>query len=898
MLNTFEEYQNLVDNAFVGIYKTDTAGNFIYANRALVEMLGLSTFDELKKYKSTDLYADQAEREQLIKEISEKSHVTNYRIDLVRPDGNDLFALISAQLVENKLFGMFHDITEQVKSQRELEKSEKKYRDLVDNSLIGVYTAKLNGELQFCNTALANMFGYSTTEEMLEHQLEITHLNQEPLDELVKLVVEHGYVKEFRTTFRKLNGEKIHLLFNSRLEKDYMTGVLMDITESIKTEKALIQSEEMHREILSSVTEAIFITDKKGSFTYVCPNVFFIFGINYEEAIQIGNIKYLLSEKFLFNGELETKEEIKNLEYRITDKFGTDKDILVSARKVKINKGRILYTCRDITEKKQSENELKTLNHNLLKAQEIAQLGSWEWNLQDDTFYISEELYKIIGYPKKEVKPTPEFFSNIIPEEDLKRLESSLNKAISEGTGYSFEHRIKRPDGEIRHVLSQGEVEFENSKPLRLFGSILDITERKKTEQQLQYLSKLRALLIMLSTSFINAPLDTINTAINYALEEMGNFVNADRAYIFDYDFEHETTTNTYEWCRDGITPEIDNLQDLPLNLIPEWVDTHLKGEYMYVDDVDKLPESGLKDVLQPQGIKSLITIPMMHNNECIGFTGFDFVNSTYEYSENEQQLLTVFAQMLVNIRNREENENELVEAKEKAERSNKLKSEFLSQMSHEIRTPINVILNFSSLLKEEVSDYLDKESLKEFDIINSAGRRIIRTIDLILNMSEIQAGTYEPIMKEINFCEDILESLIKEYLHSADIKGIKLSVEKKCYDCSIAADDYSVTQIFANLIDNAIKYTNEGEVKVIVESEGDGLRVKVADTGIGISEEYLPDLFKPFTQEDEGYSRKYEGNGLGLALVKNYCKINNAEISVESEKNVGTTFTVKFPLN
>ena len=111
-----------------------------------------------------------------------------------------------------------------------------------------------------------------------------------------------------------------------------------------------------------------------------------------------------------------------------------------------------------------------------------------------------------------------------------------------------------------------------------------------------------------------------------------------------------------------------------------------------------------------------------------------------------------------------------------------------------------------------------------------------------------------------------------------------------------VLADHYSVTQIFQNLIDNAIKYTLKGSVKVILEDlDKERIQVVVKDSGIGISKDYISNLFSPFSQEDVGHKREFEGNGLGLALVKNYVEMNNAEIIVDSEKDRGSTFTVVF---
>lgn len=248
-------------------------------------------------------------------------------------------------------------------------------------------------------------------------------------------------------------------------------------------------------------------------------------------------------------------------------------------------------------------------------------------------------------------------------------------------------------------------------------------------------------------------------------------------------------------------------------------------------------------------------------------------------------------------ITERKKIEEELLQAKEKAEKSDKFKSEFLAQMSHEIRSPINVILNFVSLLKDELNNKLDPELANSFDYIDNGGRRIIRTIDMILNMSEIQTGIYELNSIPHHLTEDIIRSLIMEYKTQAKIKGLNLILNSRLEkNHFVKIDEYSVSQIFSNLIDNAIKYTHHGNISVNVYSDDHkNIIAEVEDTGIGISKEYIPNLFDAFTQEESGYSRKYEGNGLGLALVKRYCELNDAHISVESEKGKGTKFTVKF---
>jgi len=259
-------------------------------------------------------------------------------------------------------------------------------------------------------------------------------------------------------------------------------------------------------------------------------------------------------------------------------------------------------------------------------------------------------------------------------------------------------------------------------------------------------------------------------------------------------------------------------------------------------------------------------------------------------------KLTTGLRGIAIDITERKIMEDQLIKAKEKAEESDKLKSEFLAQMSHEIRTPLNVILSYNSFLKDELTIYLDEDQIGGFNSVETAGRRLIRTIDLILNMAELHAGKLEVRISDINLY-NILMELTKEFEYSAKVKNLALSCSNSCGVMPvIKSDEYIVTEVFQNLIDNAVKYTISGKIEInIYNNEKNNYCVSIKDTGIGIADEYMDKIFLPFSQEDTGYSRKFDGNGLGLALVKKYLDLINAEIMVESKKGKGSNFIVCF---
>jgi signal transduction histidine kinase len=238
----------------------------------------------------------------------------------------------------------------------------------------------------------------------------------------------------------------------------------------------------------------------------------------------------------------------------------------------------------------------------------------------------------------------------------------------------------------------------------------------------------------------------------------------------------------------------------------------------------------------------------------------------------------------------------ELSAANERLTELDRLKSQFLASMSHELRTPLNSIIGFTSLMRRGLSGPVNDEQAKQLGIVHSSAAHLLGLINDLLDVSRIEAGRADLLREPFDFIE-VVSEVVRSLRPMADRKGLQVMVETPQPSIPMLGDRKRALQILLNLVNNALKFTETGTVRIAAAFSEKALRVEVADTGIGIKAEHLGMLFEAFRQVDGSARRVYEGTGLGLYLCRKLLNLMGGEIRVESEYGKGSRFLYSMPL-
>lgn len=542
--------------------------------------------------------------------------------------------------------------------------------------------------------------------------------------------------------------------------------------------------------------------------------------------------------------ELKENKRVENREFHMMTKTGRPIIVLENAYANLDTDGNIITMqgyLIDITQQRHFEEQLKE-SENLFRT--LTENTSAGILIYDDQhfLYTNRGFEKLMGYSRKELHKIN--FWEIAHPDYVKIIKERGQARVNRKevvTGYQF--KIVTKQGQIRWVdYKAAPITYKNKSAA--IGTLYDITDQKNAAQEIKELS----------TVIEQSPLSVIITNTDAKIEY------ANRAYLTNTGYKSkEVLGQNPGIMKSGLTP---------------------KKTY---EDLWKTITSGM------------VWKGNLINKKKDG-TVFTEIAVIFPIFGEDGSVIR-YAAISRDVTKEKEIERELLEEKRKAEEASRLKSGILTNMSHELRTPLNGILGFSTL----ISDSGDLEEIREMiSYIQESGRRLLRTLNLIIEISAMESGNFKPDYQEVDM-NDVIRKTIKEFKEEAENKNLKLIFEDPLTSLPLETDLKFTHGAIENIVDNAIKFTNEGWVKISagkqMRQDKEFVAINIEDTGIGISEKNQKSIFEDFQQESMGYNRGYEGTGLGLSLAKKYIELQGGFIELESKVGEGSAFLIFIPV-
>ncbi len=507
----------------------------------------------------------------------------------------------------------------------------------------------------------------------------------------------------------------------------------------------------------------------------------------------------------------------------------------------------ILVIAQDITEIERAKTQLEESNKQLNYVLNATVDAVWDWNREDDLVRHNERWNELTGFPAGSRFHSVTEFYDLIHEDDRQRVIRSTDDSKLPDHNYDIEYRLRTRDGKILWVEDYGAaVEWsEDGQPTRVVGSMSDITNRKLSEEKLNFSEKL------------------LRTSINLSDASFTVYDPEDRLVICN---DHYLDYKAKQGIK--VEPGMTSREILE--------ETSRRGFFMEAVGYEKNWVDKRMEIHSRPSSRTLL-----HSSD----------GEWYEVrtARNESDYLFIW---MIDI-------TEFIQARQRADEANQAKSRFLATMSHELRTPMNGVLGMLELLSES---QLSEEQRNYVDTINQSGQTLLDIINDVLDHSKLESQ-----MVTLESIEFDMQEMLNECAQSVGglVKQKNLAVHFDYADdlpARFLGDPARLRQVIMNLLGNAVKFTDKGRIQISVEEEGSEekisqMKIAISDTGIGIRDEALPILFDEFAQADQATTREFGGTGLGLAIARKLVELMGGEISVKSQLGEGSTFTVRLPL-
>ncbi len=803
-------------------------------------------FNEYNKTNNSNIYFD-------FKNLAANNSTEYIEKSLIQHNENNLTVRIYTtfnknSLIENYIFIFINDIS--TKGYLYSNDSEMLYKKSLEYASDIIYITDENGNFLLVNPATEKITGYSKSELSKMNYIDIIPDNKKRKFQIIfmRQLLSKERSVYIETPIITKNGETAWLGQNINLilqdnEPPRFHAISRDITSRRNAQLEVKRNQEMLRLIIDMIPDRIYLKDSDGKFLINNRSHLNALGAKTQsEAIGKTDFDYrtFANAKKYRDQDIEILKSNKPLidffEREISN-TGEERLILISKFPFHISgepSSGIVGVSKDITELNKYETQNVLLANAIKSINECVTIT----DLEDKLIFVNKAFCKTYEYTEEEVlgKNIAIVSSTVSDVNILQKI-----KLATYNGGWQGELINKTKSGRTFPIfLSTTPIFNKNNIPFAMIGVARDVTIQKNHESEIL---KLNQAIIQSSISIIlTDPNGTIEYANPKALEITG--------YL-----EEELLGQNPRIFKSGFTP---------LETYKELWNTITSGKEWHGELLNKKKSGELYwEYASISSIKD-------KNNQVVQFIAF-------------KDDITKIKDLQISLKI----------ARDKAEIANELKDNFIATISHEIRTPINGILGMTSLIKEAFSEHITEEESEYFDSLNRSSKRITRTTDLIINYSRYKSQNAEINKTQINLIE-CLQNIINNFSQVIANKQLEVSLIFTNNLFLINSDEFCINEIFTNLIDNAIKFTNQGKVDLkVFQINNEQICVEIIDTGIGISNEYLPDLFEPYIQEENGYTRSYDGIGLGLALTKLLIDKIGASIKVKSKKGEGTTIAV-----
>ena len=812
------------------------------------------------------------------------------------------------------------DITENKRNQTALSQSKEQYESLVSN-IPGITYRCLYDQswtMLFISEQCFEITGYKDSQLLNNNDIAFGELMLEEYKTSVKETVKAAIKSkspwgvEYKITAFNQEERWLYEKGNAVYDKNgnilYLEGFIVDITERKNSEREMAKLSK----IASQTDNAVILTDLEGKTEWVNDAFTEISGYNLSEIINKTPGSFL-------QGELSDSETVSRMHEALKDKqsfeetlinytkSGTPYWINIRSQPIINDNDEVtgfMAMQTDVTAKKEIEDKVRQQQRLLENMSEQAQIGAWEANLIEGTLYWSP-MTRMIHEVDSDYIPNTETAIEFYKEgESRDRIIEVVQKSMATGQKWNEEFQIITAKGRELWVVARGESSIIDGVCVRVFGSFQDINERKLAELAALEESNQNKILAQLTVNdaVLNGDVELSKNAV---VKLVSSALNVERVSLWVYHKEQDALVclSLYEKSKDDFS----EVSVLKREECPDYFTAIGNTALISANNAHTHPATScLSKKLITLNVSSKLDGIFSTGNGEFGVLCVEHVGNKRNWSEHEQRFLMSVATLTSSIfalGQRRIAEKKLVIAKDEAEAAVVAKSEFLATMSHEIRTPMNGVLGMLELLEQ---DGLGIEQLRKTQVAKSSANSLLTLINEILDFSRLDAGKME--VETIDFDLKVLvgDTSLAIALMAQD-KGLELVLDlTQVDDNMVMGDPAKIRQVLTNLLGNAIKFTQSGEIRVIVkttkvvsdELEKIDISIQVIDTGIGIPFKKQQQLFDPFTQVDASTTRRFGGSGLGLAICHKIITLMQGTIEVDSEERQGSTFTINLSLD